>query len=50
MTLMPVSNIRAFGSSWSKVGGSRWISHRSSIPSVIGSPPVSRGSPSTLNT
>ena len=31
MTLMPVSNISAFGSSWSNGGASRWISQRSSM-------------------
>ena len=50
MTLMPVSNIWAFGSSWSNGGDSRWISQWSSIPSVIASPWVSSGSPMTLNT
>ena len=30
MTLMPVSNIWARGSSWSKSGAGRWISQRSS--------------------
>src|SRR5664280_689264 len=47
MTLIPVSNIVAWGSSWSKAGGLRWISHRSSIgPMSV----VSRGSPMTLKT
>ena len=32
MTLMPVSNICALGSSWSNGGASRWISQRSSMP------------------
>ena len=49
MTLMPVSNICAFGSSWSNVGGSRWMSHRSSMP-VSSLSAMSRGLPSTLNT
>ncbi len=31
MTLMPVSNICVFDSSWSKVGGLRWIGQRSVI-------------------
>src|SRR6476646_8682243 len=49
MTLMPVSNIWAFGSSWSNVGGSRWMSHRSSMP-VSSLSAMSSGLPSTLNT
>ena len=32
---MPVSNIWARGSSWSKAGALRWISQRSSIPSIV---------------
>ena len=35
MTLMPVSNICALGSSWSNVGGSRWMSQRSSMPGEL---------------
>src|SRR3984957_16342894 len=47
MTLMPVSNIWALGSSWSNAGAARWISQRSSIPSILS---VSSGWPSTLKT
>ncbi len=46
---MPVSNISAFGSSWSNGGGSRWISHRSSMLVSLDSS-MSSGSPITLNT
>ena len=46
---MPVSNIVARGSSWSNGGGSRWISHRSSM-SVSSASVMSSGSPITLNT
>src|SRR4051794_30753445 len=49
MTLMPVWNTSARGSSESNAGASRWISQRSVTPSS-GWPPVSRGSPITLNT
>src|SRR5580700_11196325 len=47
MTLMPVSNIWARGSSWSKAGALRWISQYSSMPSMES---VSSGWPSTLKT
>src|SRR3984957_6425631 len=47
MTLMPVSNIWALGSSWSNAGAGRWISQRSSMPSMWS---VSSGWPSTLKT
>ena len=47
MTLMPVSNICARGSSSSNGGGSRWMSQRSSTAPMSS---VSSGSPMTLNT
>ena len=47
MTLMPVSNMSARGSSWSNAGESRWISHRSSTAPMSS---VSSASPSTLKT
>ena len=49
MTLMPVSNISAEGSSVSKAGAGRWISQRSST-SPSSSDVMSSGSPITLNT
>jgi hypothetical protein len=49
MTLMPVSNICARASSWSKGGASRWISHRSSMP-VTSASVMSSGSPITFHT
>ena len=36
MTLMPVSNMRAYGSSASKSGASRWISQRSMSSKLVG--------------
>jgi hypothetical protein len=48
MTLMPVTNISVFGSSWSSGGACRWIGQRSVIFSdAVG---TSRVSPSALNT
>ena len=49
MTLMPVSNICAFGSSWSNGGASRWMSHRSSM-FVTSTRSTSSGSPITFHT
>ena len=49
MTLMPVSNINALGSSWSNGGESRWISHRSAM-SVTSASVMSSGSPMTFHT
>ena len=46
MTLMPVSNIWAFGSRVSKLGAGRWMSQRS-VTSIGG---TSSGWPITLNT
>ena len=48
MTLMPVSNISVFDSSWSNAGGVRWISQRSLMSSSDSS--TSSGSPRVLNT
>ena len=48
MTLMPVSNIWVVGSSWSKEGGGRWISHSSSTERSARS--ASRQSPRTFQT
>ncbi len=49
MTLMPVSNSCVLDSSWSNIGGLRWMGQRSVIS--IGSPPsLLRMSPVTLNT
>ncbi len=48
-TLMPVSNICARASSWSKAGASRWISHRS-LMLVTSLSLMSSGSPMTFHT
>src|SRR4051794_1538940 len=47
-TLMPVSNISVFDSSWSNGGGSRWIGHRSLMSSSEAL--TSNGSPRALKT
>ena len=48
ITLIPVSNISVFDSSWSNAGAVRWIGQRSLISSDdVG---TSRDSPSVLNT
>ncbi len=49
MTLMPVSNINALGSSWSKGGASRWMFHRSAML-VTSDSVMSSGSPITFHT
>ena len=49
MTLMPVTNIFAFGSSWSNGGASRWMSHRS-LMSVTSPSVTSSCSPITFHT
>ncbi len=50
MTLIPVSNISDRGSRSANGGDGRWMSQYALMPSVTGSPLVSRGSPMTLNT
>ena len=47
---MPVSNISDRGSRSANGGDGRWMSQYALMPSVTGSPLVSRGSPMTLNT
>src|SRR5688572_2227205 len=49
MTLMPVSNISVFDSSWSNAGALRWIPHRSLTSRVSPSSRL-RHSPRVLNT
>ncbi|CPU67342.1 Uncharacterised protein [Mycobacteroides abscessus] len=49
MTLMPVSNIVVFDSSWSNAGGLRWIGQRSVI-SIVSPGSALRTSPVTLKT
>src|SRR3990170_4384584 len=49
MTLMPVSNIVVFGSSWSKAGALRWMPHRSSTSNFSPSSRL-RTSPVALKT
>ena len=49
MTLMPVSNISVFDSSWSKVGALRWMGQRS-VTSSVSPSSTFRHSPRVLNT
>ena len=49
MTLMPVSNIWVFDSSWSKFGAWRWMPQRS-VTSIVSPGSAFSTSPVTLNT